>query len=205
MSRIRPFTAADLDALYTIALVTGDSGQDATALHSDGKLIGHIYSAPYGVLEPELAFVAEDELGVAGYVVGTTDTLAFAQKLERDWWPALRQRYPDPEAVAPEARTADQQRSFAIHHPETPPDAVVAAFPAHMHMNLLPRLRGQGIGTQLFDRWIETAHGLGARAVHVGVSPTNPGGLGFWQARGFVRLETPEGLWLGQQIRPRGR
>ncbi|WP_375451634.1 GNAT family N-acetyltransferase [uncultured Devosia sp.] len=200
MSIVRPFAPADLDSLYAISLATGDSGQDAAPLHTDGKLIGHIYSAPYGVLLPELAFVAEDDEGVGGYVVGTTDTSAFDRQLERDWWPALRQRYPDPSGTAPDTRTADEKRIFAIHHPAPTPDAVLEAFPAHMHMNLLTRLQGTGMGRRLFERWIEQARARGVRAVHVGVSPTNARGLGFWQAMGFRQIATPSGVWLGQAV-----
>ena len=201
MSIIRPYATADLDSLYAIALATGDSGQDASSLHKDGKLIGHIYSAPYGVLEPELAFVVEDDAGVAGYVVGTTDTRAFDAKLERDWWPALRQHYADPAGLAPDALNADQQRMFNIHHPSATPDEVVGPFPAHMHMNLLPRLQGQGLGRGLFTTWWKRAAELGATSVHVGVSPTNPGGLAFWQAMGFVRLPVVDNaIWLGQPV-----
>lgn len=202
MSIIRPFAAADLDSLYAICLATGDSGQDATPLHSDGKLIGHIYAAPYALLAPELAFVVEDDAGVAGYVVGTTDTPAFDAQLERDWWPALRRQYADPSDIAPEARTADQKRIFAIHHPATTPGEIVGPFPAHMHMNLLPRLQGQGFGTGLFRTWFARAADLGATGVHVGVSPTNPRGMAFWQAMGFVRrpVAGSNAIWLGQKI-----
>lgn len=200
MTRIRPFTTADLDSLYAISLATGDAGQDAAPLHRDGKLIGHIYSAPYGVLAPELAFVAEDDEGVAGYVVGTADTGAFALRLERDWWPALRQLYADPSGTDAAMWTADQRRSFTIHHPDRTPEVVVARFPAHLHMNLLPRLQGQGVGLRLFERWSDAAVGLGVAGVHVGVSPTNERGRGFWQALGFERIPTAQGVWLGRTI-----
>ena len=202
MSLVRPFATADLDSLYAISLATGDAGRDAAPLHQDGRLIGHIYSAPYGLLAPNLAFVAEDDAGVAGYVVGVADTRAFDQQLERDWWPALRQQYADPSSSAPESWTADQKRSFAIHHPGTTPDEVVGPFPAHMHMNLLPRLQGTGMGRKLFERWIEQARAMGVPGVHVGVSPLNARGMGFWQAMGFERIATPgKAIWLGQTIR----
>lgn len=204
MAIIRPYAAGDIDALYAISLATGDSGGDAAPLHQDEELIGHIYSAPYAALIPDLAFVAEDQQGVAGYVVGTLDTLAFERQLERDWWPILRARYPDPAGIPPEAQTADQQRIHTIHHPDSPPAAVVAAFPAHMHMNLLPRAQGAGLGRKLFERWITAAQQLGGSGgVHVGVSPTNVHGQGFWQAMGFALIADtpPNGAhWLGRQI-----
>ena len=58
---IRPFARGDLDALYAISLATGLAGGDASAIYDDPRLIGHIYAAPYALLEPRLALVAEDD------------------------------------------------------------------------------------------------------------------------------------------------
>src|SRR5258706_13095644 len=90
MAEIRPYRPADLEALYDICLKTGDSGQDASPLYRDAKLVGHLYAAPYGVLEPTSAFVVEDQAGVGGYIVGAADTAAFAARAEAEWWPKLR-------------------------------------------------------------------------------------------------------------------
>lgn len=56
--------------MRAIALITGHAGGDASHLYQDAGLIGQIYAAPYVMLEPRPAFVAEDESGVAGYIVG---------------------------------------------------------------------------------------------------------------------------------------
>ena len=45
--QIRAVEPTDVDAIYAIALRTGASGQDATHLYADGKLVGHIWAAPY--------------------------------------------------------------------------------------------------------------------------------------------------------------
>jgi hypothetical protein len=58
--QIRPFRPGDLAALYAISLATGHEGGDASHLYEDGSLIGHIYSAPYAILEPRLALIIED-------------------------------------------------------------------------------------------------------------------------------------------------
>lgn len=85
MLEIRLFKSADLEALYAISLATGHEGGDASRLYSDGKLIGHIYAAPYALLEPSLALVVEDEHGVAGFVLGTPDTANWSDRLENEW------------------------------------------------------------------------------------------------------------------------
>ena len=117
MLRLRPVLEADVPALYAISLATGAAGGDASDQYVDGRMVGHIYSAPYAALCPETAFVAEDELGVGGYIVGAVDTVAFEDRLERDWWSRLRAIYEDPSGIPWKDWTPDQLRSFMIHHP----------------------------------------------------------------------------------------
>ena len=199
MVQLRPYRPGDLDALYEICLVTGDAGKDATALHNDRKAIGHLYSAPYGVIEPEHVFVAEDEQGVAGYVVGAHDTDAFDARLKREWWPALREHYA--RVAEADLTAADRLRIAAIREPGSNPADIVARYPAHIHMNLLPRLRGQRIGTGLLRLWIEQAKEAGVSGIHLGASATNTGGIAFWTRSGFVPLQTiGRTVWFGMAL-----
>lgn len=199
---IRRFEAADIEACYAISLATGLAGSDASHLYVDTQLMGHIYIAPYAQLEPNLVLVVEDGDGVAGFVAGATDTEVWEHRLERDWWPPLRSRYPDPSDVPPEMQTADQRRAFMIHHPVSTPAEVTARFPAHLHMNLLPRLQRRGIGSTLLNAWRQAADGRGAWSMHVGVNCANERAIRFWRARGFeaLTLEAPalgRTLWMG--------
>jgi len=166
-------------------------------------MMGHIYVAAYGRLEPGLAFVVEDRAGVAGFVAGTEDTADWEDRLERDWWPALREQYPDPSDVPPALRTADQRRAFMIHYPERTPPAVANRYPAHLHLNLLPRLQRRGLGSKLLDTWLDAAQRRGARAFHVGVNRANTGAILFWRTQGFepLTLDGPADgrtLWMGR-------
>src|SRR5688572_11503081 len=102
---IRPYEPRDLDALYDVCVRTAADGDDLTGQIGDPLLPGHVYSAPYGVLEPAMAFVLEDDDGVGGYVVGAVDTTAFEGRLEADWFPALRSQYP----AGSGARDADRR------------------------------------------------------------------------------------------------
>ncbi len=202
-SNIRPFRPDDLDTLYAISLATGHEGGNAAHLYADPRLMGHIYAAPYARLEPQLALVAEDAGGVAGFALGATDTTAWEERLEREWWPPLRARYALPDQANAATWTADQRRTFMIHRPTRTPAAIARAYPAHLHMNLLPRLQGRGVGTQLLDRWVALARQRGATAIHVAINRANRGGLAFWTKMRFSDLAlegVPEGrtIWKGR-------
>lgn len=204
MLTFRSARLEDQDSLYAISLKTGDSGEDATLLYGDGRMVGHIYSVPYLHLNPDATYVAEDDEGVCGYIVGALDTANYEERLERQWWPALRSQYPDP-AGDPSTWNADQQRAHVIHHPPTARQDILKDYPAHIHMNLLPRTQGQGGGTALLARWLDMARQKGVTGIHLGASPLNEKGMGFWQSRGFARLDPPDNrpegaVWFGMRL-----
>jgi len=175
----------------------------ASHLYEDGKLIGHIYSAPYAALEPHMALVIEDDEGIAGFVVGTPDTERWHNRLEAEWWPQLRREYDDPSTIPSAHWSADQRRAFAIHHPEQPPKQVVEAYPAHLHLNLSSRLQGRGAGALLFSEWMARASRLGIKAMHVGVNRANGRAVRFWSKLGFEQLQLADDcssrtIWMGR-------
>ena len=188
--RIRDVQPGDLDALYRIALATGDSGADAAHLHSDPRLVGHLYAAPYAVLAPELALVVENAAGVGGYILGALDTLEFEARLEAEWWPALRRDYADPTGD-PARWSLDQLRAYQIHHPRPPPARITDPYPSHLHINLLPRLQGCGLGQAMIDAWLARIAAAGSRGVHLGVSPANHRALRFYRAYGLAEFVFP--------------
>ncbi|CAN5126030.1 GNAT family N-acetyltransferase [soil metagenome] len=206
MVTLRHVQPDDLSALYAISLATGHAGTDASHLYADPELIGHIYSAPYACLEPSLALVALDDNGVAGFAIGVLDTAAWEDTLARDWWPALRQRYPDPGETESATWTADQRRAAMIHRPERVPPAIARDYPAHLHLNLSPRAQGRGVGPRLLDAWLALAGGRGARDVHVGVNRSNIKAARFWERHGFrplaIDVATNRTLWMGRTVAP---
>ena len=206
MVEIRKAGRSDLEDLYAISLATGHQGGDAAHLYNDPDLMGHIYSAPYLMLSPDTCLVAEDGQGVAGFAVGAIATRAFEDHLEQEWWPKLSARYALPDEAKREVWTADQKRSYAIHHPKTAPSAVVSKFPSHLHLNLLPRLQGQGVGRSLLNAWLHMARNLGAKGVHVGINEHNARALRFWSRHGFSGITTDDRslasgtIWLGKAL-----
>jgi ribosomal protein S18 acetylase RimI-like enzyme len=186
---IRRYRPYDLDLLYRICLQTADSGQDASALFRDPELPGHVYVAPYVTFEPSLAFVAEDTAGVRGYIVAALDSQAFDERLEQDWWPALRARYPEPPAAQAEGLSLPER--YAVHdiyHPFGAPAEVAERFPSHLHVNLVPRMQGRRTGRQLTATLMSSLRDLGSRGVHLLVGNSNQRAAGFYRHIGFTEL-----------------
>lgn len=185
---IRPYGDQDLEAIYRICLATGDNGNDAAALYSDPEIIGHIYAGPYGRLSARCCLVAEDGEGVGGYILGAHDTAEFEAALEVLWWPALRGRYADPSAKPRSEWTLDEVRAWQIHHPARTPEAIVRAYPSHLHIDLLPRFQGRGVGRAMMDRWLAVVRGFGSSGAHLGVGHSNARALRFYAAYGWREL-----------------
>lgn len=202
--RIRGYRPGDLPDLYLICLRTGSSGTDATGLFRDPDLLGHLYAAPYGVLEPSLAFVVEDQAGVGGYCLGALDTREFEQRLERDWWPALRQRYAAPDPARRERWTRDERAANEIHHPWRTDDELLAGYPSHLHIDLLPRVQGRGLGRRLIDTQLAALAGRGSRGVHFFVRADNQRALSFYLHLGFTPLRSDDSYTLGMRLNQPG-
>lgn len=188
MTSIRPFRAGDEAALADICLRTADAGGDATGLLEDDTLWGDIFVLPYVARHPDLAFVvATDDERVAGYVVATDDTRAFEDWFGVSWWPKRRERV----ASAAGERTrdlrayADARRAGAEPFGDT--------HPAHLHIDLLPELQGQGWGRRLIDRVVEELRLRGVTGLHLVASADNTGAAVFYDRLGFVRLPSPPG------------
>jgi ribosomal protein S18 acetylase RimI-like enzyme len=188
-ARIRPYQPDDLDELYRVCVQTADNGQDATSMFRDPRLPGHVYAAPYALFEPSLAFVAQDAGGVGGYVVAALDSQAFEQRLERDWWPALRASHPEPsQDLAAGLSRPEQFALRAIHHPWGTPDELARGFPSHLHINLIRRLQGQRMGRQLIATVISALRDQDSHGVHLHVGHGNQRAAGFYRHIGFAEL-----------------
>jgi ribosomal protein S18 acetylase RimI-like enzyme len=201
VTAIRPARPEDATALYAICLRTGAGGGDATATYDDLDLLGHLYVGPYLYVEPSVALVLDDGSGPAGYVLGTPDTRTFEAACERDWWPALRRRYP---LGAYPDDERDGRLVRMLHAPLSPPDHLVADFPAHLHIDLLPHVQGRGHGRRLMTALLDRLGSAGATGVHLGVGAANTRAIGFYRAMGFTPAGHDDvgGLLMSRRFEP---
>jgi GNAT superfamily N-acetyltransferase len=87
-----------------------------------------------------------------------------------------------------------------IRSPERTPRPISDAYPAHLHVNLLPCLQGRGVGSELLRRWFVLARSRGANAVHVGVNRENTRGLRFWARSGFQKMTIAGEMGTGYDV-----
>ncbi len=197
MNRIRPAGLHDLPGVYRVCLETGDAGRDATALYRNPDLLGHVYVGPYVVGQPGPALVVADADGVAGYLLGAEDTRAFELWEAELWWPSLRAQYPRTDGDSP-----DEDIIGLIHAPPHAPDAVVSDYPSHLHIDLLERVRGRGIGGELVRKALARLGERGSPGVHLDVAKDNENAVGFYEHLGFVVLQAgDESLYMGMRLR----
>ena len=189
-STLRPYHPSDLPGMYRVCLLTADAGADATALYRDPDLVGHVYLGPYPTSDPGLSFVVQDDEGIAGYIVGTADTAAFDAWADEHWWPVLRQRYPLRDD--PRDGTADHLLAQRVHGLDR--DEAPAGYPAHLHIDLLPRIQGQGWGRRLISAFTDELRRRGVPGVHLRVDERNLGARAFYTRLGFAPDE--DDVWL---------
>jgi ribosomal protein S18 acetylase RimI-like enzyme len=189
---IRPYRPSDLPALYDICLRTGAAGGDASADYppEDHDLLGTLFAAPYAVLEPESAFVADDGTGQpVGYVLGTADTPAFVGRFREEWLPTVAGRWPAPEG---EPGTPSEVMAWLLHWPERMIVPAVAGYPAHLHIDLLPGYQGQGHGRALMNAFLGSLADRGVPAVHLGMLTANVSARAFYDRLGFHVIDVPD-------------
>ncbi|MFH8249189.1 GNAT family N-acetyltransferase [Microbacterium sp. B2969] len=191
MTRIRPFRPGDEPALADICLKTADDGVDATGVLDDDAIWAEIFVLPYVARHPDLAFVVEtDDERVVGYIVCAPDTDGFEEWFSGEWWPQFAERWPKPAA---EHSRQDGILLYAYgRRPRAEPFS--QGFPAHLHIDLLPELQGQGFGRRLIDTLIAALREGGVTGLHLVASSGNTGALVFYPRLGFSPLPSHDGV-----------
>jgi len=198
---LRPYRRSDDVGLAGVCLRTAADGQDASGTYRNAELPGAIYAVPYVRFEPDLCVLVDDgtrDGRVSGYVLGTSDTVAFEQWCERAWWPDLRRRFP---LVDQPAGSADEQLARLAETGVRTSPSITDRYPAHLHLDLLPSVQGAGLGRRLLEEFFAAASAAGAGGVHLGVSAGNERAIGFYARLGFHLVErTGDTLVLGRPL-----
>jgi ribosomal protein S18 acetylase RimI-like enzyme len=185
---IRLARAGDEPGAYHVCLKTGDYGKDGEPFYrEDPDALGRIFVGPYLAFEPEISFILEDKQGICGYALGAFDSRHFFARYEQEWRPKLCAQFPAPTGD-PTRWTRAQQVHYLYHHPDYFTPEPYETYPSHLHIDLLERARGRGIGRQMLERVMDLLRQRGSPGAHLGVSLLNAPAFGFYERLGFREL-----------------
>jgi ribosomal protein S18 acetylase RimI-like enzyme len=176
---IRGYRAADRADVYDVCVRTA-----ATGVYSSDDLMPDVFAGPYLEFEPGLAFVVDTGERVAGYIIAAGDTRAFVERVRGEWLPYFATRYSH---VDPPVTGEDE----IIHMGFTPERMLIPEvdeYPAHLHIDLLPELQGNGLGRQLIDTLRAELASRGIPRLHLTMDPANTPARAFYDRLGFRRL-----------------
>ena len=180
MPGLREARMEDLEALGRIAYATGYFGASAAAYFPSPSLFRDLWIKPYLAENDGCNLVAEEDGQILGYVIGTPDLRAYQTwmlgYLPRVVMDVLLGRYPG----------ALQSLPYLLRmarYPAKP--APLKAFPAQLHINLLPEARGKGLGQRLLLEHLACLKGRGVAGVQLSTSAENTAAVGLYAKLGF--------------------
>ncbi len=192
---VRPYQPADRTAVHRIAADTAFFGAPVETYLPDRKLFSDYFMAYYTDTEPEHLWVAEHEGQVGGYFAGSLGgaklTIGQARAALKVAGGLVLGRYKDSsDALKFAFRMAPAALGGEYPQPS------LAAYPAHLHINVAESLRGQGAGRKLMDTGLAGMAAAGARGIHLNTTSYNVAAVNMYEKLGFKLLgRAPTHLW----------
>ncbi len=175
--RIRPYEPKDADAVRFICL---NSEGPCDLNEAEQHYILTTYCDYYIETEPQNCFVAADEDDRAvGYVICAEDFDAYRPVFLREYLPRI-----------PAERLSFR---FGARGSTVMQNQYKAAYPAHLHIDVLPEYQRHGLGRRMVDALLAHLRAKGIPGVMLTVGTGNRVGRSFYEKYGFTFLETRGG------------
>lgn len=133
---------------------------------------------------------------VVGYIIGTPDTASFIQQWKTTFTPTLDSKLVPPPGVQTNDPMMEtglvKELRKEVHDAECSMlqrSELLAEYPAHLHIDILPDFTGKSWGTKLIREFLESIKSVGAQGVHLGMVRTNDGARRFYERLGFRLCE----------------
>jgi ribosomal protein S18 acetylase RimI-like enzyme len=188
---IRRFEPRDRATVRRICFDTGYMGAPEWQWR-DRQSYADLFTGYYTDAEPESALVAERSGVVEGYLLGCVDS--------RQVWgeAAVFGRLCLRRGIAFRPGTAgfvwrailDTARA-TIRGGHVPTAFHDDRWPAHLHIDLLPPLRGRGVGSALMRTWLDELRRLGVPGCHLQTLAENQRAIAAFESAGFERRGEP--------------
>lgn len=183
---VRTATAADGPALLELFRRAGtDSPSETLWGHVESEAA--IYLDPYLQLAPDSLFLAEADGEFLGYLTGCPDTASFPSEQER-FTAAIRAHklFGKREPRAFFLRSMRDVAVAKLRRQPSPGELADSRWPAHLHINVVPRARGAGVAAELMTRWQDRLRDLGSPGCHLNTLVENTRAVRFFQRAGFL-------------------
>ncbi|MFX0123960.1 MAG: GNAT family N-acetyltransferase [Candidatus Hodarchaeota archaeon] len=211
MVYIRCYQSGDRKDVIDVCWRTGYMGETAAGRFDDSYLFGLLFCLYYIDYEPENCFVAEDEQTgqVIGYILSSLDSEKQKERFRKYMIRKIALR-------AFFYTLWRHPRTFKVfwyfkkiwdEEPEVPnKESLLAPYPAHLHIDIIPEYHWQGIGTQLMETLENHFINHNVKGVHLGTSEKNVKAVHFYQKLNFAKIyEGPRGygMWPdAPEVRP---
>ena len=173
--------------MLQIAADTGFFGAPVEAFLDDRRLMQDIFVAYYVDCEPEHLWVAELDGTLVGYICGSVGGPQVrrqqAQMVRAALFRLVTLRY----------RIGARSWRYFIRTARAAlsgdyPRVDLSGYPAHLHINLMERARGSGLGKRLMQACLEQMVTLGVPGIHLNTTSMNVAAIKLYEKMGFQLL-----------------
>ncbi len=173
---LRTAKASDLDGFRKINQAVS-SHPDKT--EDQWKLAFMKYVDYYPLFAPQTSFALEADDGeILAYLLAEEDSMRFFSILEKEFKPKM-------DALQPGSfdQFVESQQFMKDFYED---------YPAHLHIDVLPKCQNQKAGTRLMDALMAKLKEDGVKGVCLGVNKDRPQAFHFYEKNGFTVLDESE-------------
>ncbi|MEG1805523.1 MAG: GNAT family N-acetyltransferase [Clostridia bacterium] len=172
---IRKIKDSDREILNQICIETAVYSHIKNPSGNYARAIALMFADYYSVCEKENSFVAVDENDTPkGYIMCAPNFDDYKRK--------FMAQFSKPLAKLGVIYLLSQKSSFRKNK------KFASEYPSHLHINLLPEMQNQGVGSALIDTLFEHLQAQNIKGVMLGCYAQNYGAIKFYSRNGFVEL-----------------
>ena len=184
---IRRYRSADRDQIREIACQTASHRDAMESVFGDPAVMADLLTRYYTDFEPESLWVAEAGSVVIGYLSGCLRSVWRRRRMARTVFPQAVWRALRRGALGRRETWRLVQsilKTFGIGEGRRM-KPILTRYPAHLHINLRPGGRGQGVGRALVERFEDQVREADVPGVHARVHAANDGARSFFESLGY--------------------
>jgi ribosomal protein S18 acetylase RimI-like enzyme len=199
---VRPYQTADRDALMHIAAETAFFGEPVERFLEDRRIFQDAFYAYYTDYEPEHTWIAvrfdDGQEQVVGFLTGCFNSAHQERILQQHILPGVIQKRMLGQYRLGKRTLQHVWRMALGSLRREYPKVDEKRYPAHLHINLLPRSRGMGLGYALMQAYLNQLKAHQISGVHLQTTSLNTAAIRLYERCGFVLLDArPTRAWEG--------